>query len=83
MALICFNTRYILDLFLPKEIVQEYMPADFGRKFPETRIVLDATEIKIQKPSRVKDQEWNFTNLSMVILAICGVFTCAIASICR
>jgi hypothetical protein len=51
-----------LDLFLPKEIVQEYMPEDFKRKFPATRIILDATEIKIQKPSRPKDQRCTWSS---------------------
>ena len=42
--------------WLPKDIVQEYMPSDFKSKFPETRVLLDATENFIEKPSNVKDQ---------------------------
>jgi len=45
-----------LDLFLPKETVDEYMPIDFKKKYPNTRIILDATEVKIEKPSNIKDQ---------------------------
>jgi hypothetical protein len=45
-----------LDIFIPKEIVDESMPRDFKKKYPNTRIILDATEVKIEKPSNVKDQ---------------------------
>jgi hypothetical protein len=44
------------DLFLPKDVVQQHMPDDFKRKFPDTRMILDATEVRIQKPSKVDDQ---------------------------
>jgi hypothetical protein len=39
-----------LDLFIPREIIDAYMPKDFKRKFPSTRVILDATEVRIQKP---------------------------------
>ena len=29
------------------------MPEDFKRKFPATRVILDATEIPVQKPSDI------------------------------
>jgi hypothetical protein len=45
-----------LDLFIPKEVVDNFMPKDFKRKYPNTRIILDATEVKIEKPSKVTDQ---------------------------
>jgi hypothetical protein len=45
-----------LDLFIPKDLVDKFMPDGFREKFPDTRIILDATEIKINKPSNVKDQ---------------------------
>lgn len=32
------------------------MSLDFRRKFPQTRVILDATEIPIQKPSHVDSQ---------------------------
>lgn len=32
----------------------EYMPADFSVQFSTTRVMLDATEISIQKPSNVE-----------------------------
>jgi hypothetical protein len=38
-----------------------YMPEDFKRKFPSTRVILDATEIPIQKPSNVDAQSATFS----------------------
>lgn len=45
-----------LDIWPSREILQEYMPVDFKRKFPNTRVILDATELPIQKPSEVNAQ---------------------------
>lgn len=38
------------------DIIQQFMPADFGRKIPNTRVILDATEFPINKPSDVDAQ---------------------------
>ncbi|CAC5384729.1 unnamed protein product [Mytilus coruscus] len=45
-----------LDIWPSREVIDDYMPVDFGRKFPTTRVILDATEIPIQKPSDVNNQ---------------------------
>ena len=45
-----------LTIFVPRDIVDAYMPRDFKAKYPTTRIILDATEIPIEKPGKVKDQ---------------------------
>ncbi|XP_076073051.1 uncharacterized protein LOC143044775 [Mytilus galloprovincialis] len=45
-----------LDIWPSRQVVDEFMPVDFGRKFPTTRVILDATEIPIQKPSDVNNQ---------------------------
>jgi hypothetical protein len=37
------------------------MPEDFGKKFPSTRVILDATEIPINKPSNVRAQSATFS----------------------
>lgn len=43
--------------FWPSEnIVQDLMPVNFAEKCPSTRVILDATEIPIQKPSDVNSQ---------------------------
>jgi len=38
------------------------MPADFKRKFSQTRVILDATEIPIQKPTSLRDQSSTWSN---------------------
>ncbi|XP_062598931.1 uncharacterized protein LOC134260373 [Saccostrea cucullata] len=50
-----FQLREI-NIWPSREIVSEHMPLDFRRKFPLTRVILDATEIPIQKPSHVDSQ---------------------------
>ncbi len=45
-----------LNIWPEKEIVETFMPFDFKEKFPSTRVILDATEIPIQKPSKVSAQ---------------------------
>ena len=42
-----------INIWPEKEIIDAHMPADFKKKFPATRVILDATEIPIQKPSKV------------------------------
>ncbi|XP_046543594.1 uncharacterized protein LOC124253791 [Haliotis rubra] len=39
-----------------RETVDHHMPQDFGKKFGTTRVILDATENPIQKPSHVDAQ---------------------------
>lgn len=45
-----------LNLWLPHAVVQETMPQDFLKKYPTTRVIIDGTEIGIQKPGNVRDQ---------------------------
>ena len=44
------------DLFLDKDVIEATMPVDFKEKFGSTRIVLDATEIKMTKPGKLSEQ---------------------------
>ena len=50
-----------INIWPEKEIVEQYMPEDFKRKFPATRVILDATEIPVQKPSDVVLQSATFS----------------------
>ena len=45
-----------MSLWPSREIIDMHMPEDFKSKFPNTRVILDATEIPIQKPSHVDAQ---------------------------
>jgi hypothetical protein len=64
-----------LDLFLPRDVIDVYMPKDFKKKFPSTRIILDATEIKIQKPENPPDQSatWSTYKHSNTLKTMIGV----------
>jgi len=45
-----------LDIWPSREVIDQTMPADFRKKFPSTRVIIDGTEIPISKPAHVKDQ---------------------------
>lgn len=49
-----------INFWLPKHVIQETMPDSF-RKFPSTRVILDATEFKIQTPSSLLRQSQVFS----------------------
>lgn len=64
-----------LEIFLPREVIDEHMPSDFKAKYPETRIILDATEVKIQAPSKVEDQKctWSSYKNSNTLKSMVGI----------
>ena len=45
-----------LDIWPSRSAVDAHMPKDFRKHFPHTRILIDGTEIPIQKPSNILDQ---------------------------
>ena len=45
-----------------KDLVQFYTPEDFKVKFPTTRVIVDGTEIPIQKPSNPLSQRSTFSS---------------------
>ncbi|XP_061196051.1 uncharacterized protein LOC133204344 [Saccostrea echinata] len=52
-----FQFKELEEQFWPsKDIIKEHMPTDFAKKFPNTRIILDATEQPIHKPSNLEAQ---------------------------
>ena len=50
-----------IDIWPVKELVKFYMPRDFRKKFPKTRIILDGTEIPIKKPKKPHFQQVTFS----------------------
>lgn len=50
-----------LNFWPERTTIDEYMPEDFGKKFGKTRVILDATETPIQKPSNVNSQCMTFS----------------------
>lgn len=60
---VCFMYHQLgeLNFYPSKEIVQETMPSNFKEAFPSTRIVIDGTEIPIEKPSNMDAQSATFS----------------------
>lgn len=50
-----------IDIWPSKSVVQEHFPQHFKKMFGNTRVILDATEIPIQKPSDVNAQSCTFS----------------------
>lgn len=50
-----------LDTWPSREIVNFFMPKSFRRQFSTTRVIVDATEIPITKPSHPKAQQATFS----------------------
>lgn len=51
-----------VNWWLPPSTVQEYFPLNFKKMFPTTRVILDATEIPIEKPLNVNSQRITFSS---------------------
>lgn len=45
-----------VDIWPARKVVSQHMPSGFRNMFPKTRVILDATEIPIMKPSNVNAQ---------------------------
>lgn len=50
-----------IDIWPSRNVVNDHMPQGFKKSFPSTRVVLDATETPIVKPSNVKAQSATFS----------------------
>ena len=51
-----------VPLWPPRALVRANMPRQFREKYPTTRVILDATEIYIQKPHLPELQQMTFSN---------------------
>ena len=51
-----------LPLWPPRELVKARMPQQFKEKYPTTRVILDATEIYIERPHLPELQQMTFSN---------------------
>lgn len=50
-----------LQLWPDGEVIESHMSQNFGRLFPKTKLILDATEIPIEKPGNVEAQSITFS----------------------
>lgn len=51
-----------INIWPSRELVSFYMPNDFRKKFPATRVILDGMEVPIMKPSAPLAQRLTFSN---------------------
>jgi len=51
-----------IDFWPSRLVVSETMPVQFKAKFPTTRVIIDATEIAIQKPGHVRNQSASYSS---------------------
>ena len=64
-----------MECFPPWHIVKKYMPEAFKAEYPNTRIIIDATEFKVERPSSLLVQSTTFsayknTNTVKVLVGI-------------
>jgi hypothetical protein len=50
-----------LSIWPNKEVIELHMPKHFGKVFPSTRVILDGTEVPIQKPKSAGPQRETFS----------------------
>lgn len=51
----------LLDIWPPRDVVDFYMPKGFKKHYPTTRVIVDATEVPIDKPSNPIAQQATFS----------------------
>ena len=57
-----FYTFKELEIFPPQEITKLHLPECFVKKYPSTTLIIDATEIYIEKPSNPEAQQLTFSS---------------------
>lgn len=57
----CYCQWQEINWWPERRLVQHYCPADFKRKFPTTRVVVDATEVRVKQPSNPQPQRASFS----------------------
>ena len=64
-----------LDVFPSREIVQLHLPECFRKKYPTTTLIIDATEIYIEKPNNPEAQQVTFSSYknSKTLKALVGI----------
>ena len=51
-----------LDIWPTREVIDKTMPISFCEKYPTTRVIIDATEIKVEMPSSLMLQSHTYSN---------------------
>ena len=51
-----------LDIWPSKKVIVDTMPDDFKKLYPSTRVIIDSTEIPIERPSCINAQKQTFSS---------------------
>lgn len=51
----------MLPIWPSKKVIQETMPDHFKKLYPSTRVIIDSTEIPIEKPADIRAQQQTFS----------------------
>lgn len=51
-----------MNIWIPRDVVNEFFPKKFNNMFPSTRVILDATETPIDKPGNCNAQRMTFSS---------------------
>ena len=70
-----YHTFKSIEVFPSWHIVKQYMPAIFKKDYPNTRIIIDATEFRLERPSSLLSQSCTFstyknTNTVKVLIGV-------------
>ena len=70
-----YHTLKGIERFPPWHIVKKYMPETFKKEYPNTRVIIDATEFYIDRPSSLLSQACTFSayknkNTAKVLIGI-------------
>ena len=61
-TLCLYHTFKEINIWPSRALINKYMPKDFQDKFPSTRVVIDATEFPLEKPSNPDVQAATWSN---------------------
>ena len=57
-----YHNFKLIETFPSWHIVKKYMPESFKKEYPNTRIIIDATEFSIERPSSLLSQACTFSS---------------------
>ena len=56
-----YHSLKAIECFPPRHVVKKYMPDVFKSEYPNTRLILDATEFSVNRPSSLLSQACTFS----------------------
>ena len=57
-----FHSFKAIDRYPPCHVVEKHMPDVFKKEYPNTRLIIDATEFQVKRPSSLLSQSCTFSS---------------------